>query len=178
MQTTKQGKLSIEVKYDPARCRHYVNGETAVLHCHHYASLYTQIADDATLFDGRTILRETSEESFYRVLNDLMSRNDMTSISGRISAVEDYWSFCGMGSLSITKCDASGGRAEMVRSHIDEGWIKKWGKRNEPVNFITQGYLSAAFSVVHGAPRGTYGVTEEQSIVSGAEKSTFSISRK
>lgn len=178
METTKQRKLVTEIKYDPARCRHYVNGETTVLHCHHYASLYTQLADDATIFDGRAILRETSEHTFFEALDECMKRSDAKSQQDRIAIVEDYWAFCGMGKLSIARCDPGGGEASMSRSHIDEGWIKKWGRRTEPVNFVTQGYLCAAFAVLNGTPKGTYSATETKSIVSGAEKSTFSITRK
>ena len=61
---------------------------------------------------------------------------------------------------------------------MDEGWIKKWGKRDKPVNFITQGYLCAAFAAVYNQPQGSYKVSETQSIVSGADKSVFSVGRK
>ena len=61
----------------------------------------------------------------------------------------------------------------MVHSHVDEGWIKKWGKRDEPVNFIGSGYIAALFAAVLGKSTRSFDVKETASIVSGADKSEF-----
>jgi hypothetical protein len=178
MLTTQKNNLVTHQQYDPTRARHYVNQENTVLHCHHYTSLYTQLADDATLFDGKALLRDNTAETFWGVLDNYMGSNQVTSTAARIAAAEQYWAFCGMGHLRFEECSPTGGTVEMTHSHVDEGWVKKWGKRTQPVNFITQGYLAAAFSVIHDQPWRQFQVTETQSIVSGAEKSIFSITRK
>ena len=66
----------------------------------------------------------------------------------------------------------------MDNSHVDEGWIKKWGNRDKPVNFIGQGYVAAALAAIYDLPAGSYDVYETQSIVSGADTSRFSLVRK
>jgi predicted hydrocarbon binding protein len=178
MPQIKQVTLVTNQTFDPTRCRHYTNGVTTVLHCHHYASLYTQLADDATLFDGKTILRNTAENSFYGVLQNYMVDQKISRREDRVAAVEQYWAWCGMGELNICDANQNNGRAEMTSSHVDAGWIKKWGKRDEPVNFITQGYLAAAWSVIWDTPMNTWQATETQCLVSGAPKSVFTIGRK
>lgn len=178
MPQTKQTQLVMTGAFDPTRSRHYVNGQTTVLHCHHYSTLYAQLADDATLFDGKSILRNTTEHTFFNTLTRYCTDKQITSREDRINACEQYWAWSGMGDLTLTSWSETGGRAEMSRSHLDEGWIRKWGKRPEPVNFITQGYLAAAWSVIGGHPEGTYQVNETASIVAGAEKSIFSVTRK
>ncbi len=178
MPQTRETTYTTTQTFDPTRCRHYVNGEVTVLHCHHYSTLYSQLADDATLFDGKSILRTTTENVFFNTLQNYCREHDVTGWENRAALVESYWAWCGMGDLKVTKWSEKGGTAEMHRSHVDEGWIRKWGKRPQPVNFITQGYLAAAWSVIGNKPSGYYQVKETQSIVSGSEKSVFSVNPK
>jgi hypothetical protein len=84
----------------------------------------------------------------------------------------------GMGQLIITDFSEQTGAAEMPFSHIDAGWIKKWGKRDHAINFITQGYLAAAFAALHDRQPENYQVTETDSIVTGKEKSRFVIQKQ
>ena len=30
---------------------------------------------------------------------------------------------------------------------VDQGWIKKWGQRDKPVNYIGQGFIAAALNL-------------------------------
>jgi predicted hydrocarbon binding protein len=173
--------MSVEFKstqvFDDERMRHYNNDELSVMHCHHYSTLFSQLADDAKLLKGPKLLFEAAEESFYPVLAKYFNENNIDSIEDRASIAEQYYGFVGLGQVSITPGE-QGGSAQMQHSHVDEGWIKKWGNRDEAVNFMGQGYLAAAFSAIHGNERGTYQVRETQSIVSGADTSEFTITKK
>lgn len=169
----------IERKFDPSKYRHYINETNSVLHCHHYAALYTQLADDAgELFDGPGILYETAAESFYPILKEYFEEHNINELNERVKIIEQYWAFSGMGQLIITNSSVDESEAEMPFSHVDSGWIKKWGNREKSVNFITNGYLAAAFAAIHNLPLNSFEVTETQSIVSGAKKSQFKIIKK
>lgn len=171
-------ELVIERQFDSSKFRHYINGINSVMHCHHYASLYSQLADDAgDLFNGPGILHDSARESFYPVLLEYFEKHQIDKLDDRINIIEQFWSYSGMGSLLITNPSTENGAAEMPFSHVDSGWIKKWGNRDQPVNFITQGYLAAAFAAIHNMPSGSFKVTEIQSIVTGAKKSLFTISK-
>jgi hypothetical protein len=66
----EEARFVAERRFDSKRMRHYINNELSVLHCHHYASLFSQLADDAKLLHGDKLLKQASEESFYPVLVD------------------------------------------------------------------------------------------------------------
>jgi predicted hydrocarbon binding protein len=71
-----------------------------------------------------------------------------------------------------------GGRARMIHSHVDEGWVKKWQKEKQPVNFIGQGFILAAFAIINGKSIGAYEIEETSSIVKGDKTSEFTIKGK
>ena len=164
-------------QFDRQRCRHSSDGIDTVLHCHHYASLYCQLADDADHFNGRDLLKRASEMSFCEVLSKYFAKHGVTDLAERVALAEEYWSACGFGKLKFDHVGELSAAAHMDHSHVDEGWIKKWGQREKPVNFIGQGYLAAAMAAVYGLPVGSYTVYETQSIVAGADASRFSLVR-
>ncbi len=170
-------EFKVKQEFDPERMRHYINGELSVMHCHHYATLFSQLADDAKLLKGAKLLADSVEESTLPVLEKYYKENNITSLEDKASIAEQYFGFIGLGKVEI-KADDDGGTAEMNHAHVDEGWVKKWGKRDAPVNFIGQGFLAGAFSAITGNKAGDFKVEETQSIVSGASSSKFNITKK
>ena len=171
-------ELKIEHKFDPDRERHYLNNFLTVLHCHHYATLFTQLAQDAKeLVDGTKILKESAEDVFFEVLADYYRRNRVTDTKERMNIASQMFSKVGMGKMDIVSGDDNGGEIDMPIAYVDEGWVKKWGKYKEPVNFIGVGYVCGMFAAVFDKPVRTYNVTETQSRVMGAEKSHLKVTR-
>jgi hypothetical protein len=164
-------------KFDRDTCRHSSDGIDTVLHCHHYASLYCQLADDADQFNGRELLKRSAEMSFWEVLSKYFDERVVVDLVDRVAIAEEYWSISGFGTLKFDHVGELSAAAHMDHSHVDQGWIKKWGQRDKPVNFIGQGYVAAALAAVYGLPVGSYTVYETQSIVSGADSSRFSLVR-
>ena len=173
MAIERKTELMLDHKFDPVSSRHFLNGFCTVLHCHHYATLYTQLADDAEDFDGKAMLFKASEEAFYEVLDDYFEEHDLEETDEMVAVAEQYWAAVGMGLIKFTVIGPYAAMAEMEYSHIDEGWLKKWGGRDRPVNFITCGYVAAVTAIVNGRQPGSYGVREIQSLVMGDEKSVF-----
>ena len=175
MTVFKKTELEFEHSFDPMRKRHFINGVCVVLHCHHYATLYTQLADDAKDFEGERLLRETAEDTFYAILRDYFKNKNINSVKDRISLAEEYYSAVGLGKLIVEGLGEFAGSVKLRHSHVDEGWIKKWGKHSKPINFITQGFIAAAFSAVNDKSTRAYKVQEVQSIVCGAKESLFKV---
>jgi len=175
MALEKHTEWVIEHEYERNKARHVMNGATMVLHCHHYATLYCQLADDAEMVNGKAMLRKATELAFLPVLTDYFAQHGVSAIADRVALAEEYWRLCGMGTLSFDRLGQMSAAARMEHSHVDEGWIKKWGKRGQPVNFIGQGYLAAAMAAIYGQPAGSYTVSETESIVAGAPASRFAI---
>lgn len=175
MPVKEMTELVVKRSFDPVRSRHSINGVTHVLHCHHYLTLYTQLAEDCGFLDGRKLLREVSEDTFYAVLTDYYRAHGVESMGERIAIGEQYFAFSGLGQMKVTCAGSGGGEVVLPTSHVDAGWIKKWGKREQAVNHVTCGYLAAMFAAVIGTGRRSFHVNEVASIVAGAECSRFAV---
>lgn len=170
--------LQCEHRFDPVSNRHYLNDQLTVLHCHHYATLFTQLALDAQdLADGPAVLKKSSESAFYKLLGDYVKKHAVGSPQEALDIAAQYFSAMGLGRYSVRKADENGGEVAMSSAHVDQGWIKKWGKNPKPVNLIGCGYLAAAWAVAYGKPLHSYQVSESKSLVSGDSESVFNVSR-
>lgn len=160
-------------QFDSDTKQHLVCGQKTVMHCHHYAVLYTQMATDAEHLDGPRHLVESAAESFYALLEEYIVSRRVNQTVDRLSIAEQYFAFVGLGRISFN-CQLGEAEVTMARSHIDDGWLKRWGPRDKPVNFIGIGYIRAALAVVSDEKdwRDIH-VTEERSIVCGAAQSVF-----
>jgi len=172
MSDFKKTELILDKKYDPIRKRHYLNNELVVLHCHHYSTLYTQLAIDAGETD---LLHEVAKNSFYKILLDYYNENDITSLEDKIEIACQYFAAVGLGKMKVNFMGDSSGEVELIHSHVDKGWITKWGNYDKPVNYISGGFISGMFSAISGNPKGTYKTMEVKSIVKGDNTSIFKI---
>ncbi len=170
-------ECKFEQRFDPQKCLQYVNNETSVLHCHHYATLYTKLAIDSKYMGGPRLLFESMEEAAYLSLSKYFIVEKVDAIDDRREIAEQYFGLTGLGKLSL-KLSNEGGSATMKHSHVDEGWVSKWKKETFPVNFIGQGYIAAAFSAINDRSIGTYQVRETRSIVRGDRVSEFEVTIK
>ncbi len=167
-------KFQADQRFDDQKMRHYVNEACSVLHCHHYATLFTQLACDAQNLNGTTLLAAAMAETVAPILNDYYKKHDISAVEDRIAVAEQYWTFVGMGQVSF-ECSDGSAYITMKHSHVDEGWIKKWGVRSERVNFIGEGYVQASIGAIYGCDWKTVQARETQSIVSGASETRFDV---
>jgi hypothetical protein len=170
-------ECKFEQIFDNTRNLQYVNGEVAVMHCHHYSAIFTRLALNTVDFGGPENLFEAMEETSYLTLLRYFTVENIVSSEEKITIAEQYFSLSGLGKVSFD-ITGQGGTASMSYSHMDEGWIKKWGNSRKPVNLIGQGYIAGAMSVIFDNPIGTYAVKETQSIVSGNKTSEFIIKKR
>ena len=175
MAVFKTTEIKLDHVFDGKECRHYTNGHVSVLHCHHYATLYSQLADDCGMLDGKKLLAEVAEDIFMEVLKSYYEDHGITDLRERIAIGEQYFAASGLGMLEVICLGDESGAVEMTRSHVDQGWVKKWGTREKPVNFIGCGYIAGMFAAVLDKPARSFRVEELQSLVSGAECSKFNV---
>lgn len=164
-------------QFDLNTMQQYVNFEPSVMHCHHYATLFTKLALDTLDLGGPSQLAYAMEDSFYLIFKKYFIAQHITTQMEKKEIIEQYFGLVGLGELSIT-ITADGGQAEMRHSHVDEGWVKKWGKHDQPVNFMGQGFLMAAFDVLTDRKLRSFTVKETQSIVKGDQLSRFVITKR
>ena len=164
--------------FDPITKRHYLNDNNSVFHCHHYSTLYTQLALEFEDLGGVEQLVQVGEEVFGGILKSYFQSKGISSVQDRISIAQQYWKEVGMGLVSISMSDEKMGTASMEYSHLDEGWLKKWGGIDRPVNFFTQGFLAGACAAIYDKPFHSYHVEETSSLVRGHDCSEFNVTLK
>lgn len=164
-----------EEYFDFEAKKFYLNDEPIVLHCHFYSTLLTQLAKDTIKFNGPEIMACASEEIFFSIFDKYFKKHNIMPTEDRISIIEQYYSYVGLG---LMKIDIDNYTVELIHSHLDEAWLKKWPTPEMPLNFITQGIIAAAFSAVTNTNIGIFNVQEIQSIACGAETSKFIIKEK
>ncbi|BDS15067.1 hypothetical protein [Aureispira anguillae] len=171
-----QNEIEYDHHFDQKTNRHYINGILSVLHCHHYTSLYTQLALDAGETD---LLKECARDSFRAVLLSYFSKHpNHTTLQDKVAIGSQYYSLLGLGSMEVKFIGKYSGLVELPFSHTDSGWIKKWGEYDKPINYITGGFIEALFEVCFGLPSGSFNAFETQSIVMGAASSIFKVTKK
>lgn len=170
-------ELKIDATFDDKTYRHYLNGHLTVLHCHHYMSLTTKLAMDNEAIGGTRILEESIEDAVRPMFDDYIRDQRVSSVADRLAVAEQYFQVMGLGRVKLDG-SAQGGTAVLERSHVDQGWVKKWGKASEPVGYFNRGYIAAAFAAAFDKAPHSYAVAEESSIAMGAETGTLRITAR
>ena len=176
-QTSKGSNVQFEAEhhFDSEKMRHYLNGTLSVLHCHHYSTLFAGLACDAVHLRGTELLTEAAAETFHPTLKSYYEQHKIDSITDRIAIAEQYYKYIGLGDVSL-EFGKKGGTATMKHSHVDEGWIKKWGRADKRVNYIGEGFIKAAWAAIFNKSNWSeIKVDETQSIVKGASTSRFDL---
>jgi hypothetical protein len=166
--------IQVDFTFDSNTYRHFMNGHASVLHCHHYITLTTKLAEDMADIGGPHLLRESVEDSIRPLLDDYFAKHNVTVVGDRLRVGEEYYAIMGMGRLAVTGNEKAG-EARLIRSHVDEGWIKKWGKHSKPINHFTCGYVAALFAAAFGRPPRSFTVTETASLVVGAPEGRLTV---
>lgn len=166
--------LDIKHTFDENTFRHSINGHGFVLHCHHYMSLTSKLAEDFADLGAVRVLTEAAEDSIRPVLESYVKEHGITASADRLQVGCEYFSFMGLGTMSASG-SATGGEVQLPHSHVDEGWVKKWSKHDKPINHFTRGFVAAMFAVAFDKPARSFEVAETASIVMGAPQSVLSV---
>jgi hypothetical protein len=166
--------MALEIKhtFDEKTYRHSINGHEFVLHCHHYMTLTTKLAEDFADLGAVQVLREATEDAIRPVLDSYFAEHGVTSAEERLSVGAEYYAFMGLGLMEVSGT-ARAGEVRLKHCHVDEGWIKKWGNHNKPINHFTCGFVAALFAAAFSRPARSFNVTETASIVMGAPESVL-----
>lgn len=167
--------LQITHRFDQQQKRHYLNGVQTVYHCHHYATLYTQLAIDA----GETnLIAECAEDSFYALFVAHFKQANLQDLAARIDMGCQYYAAIGLGTLALGFVGDNAAQLYSSHAHLEQGWIKKWGQYDRPVNFIGCGYVSALLAAALDQPARSFNTFEVASIVVGDAQTIFKSFKK
>lgn len=166
--------LQINHQFDDDTYRHTINGHQFVLHCHHYMCLTSKLAEDFADIGGVRALVEATEDSFRPVFDSYFNEKSVSDPNERLNLGAEYYTFMGLGVMKVSGT-AEVGEAKLAHSHVDEGWIQKFGTNDKPINHMTCGYVAALFAAAFNKPARSYNVTETSSIVTGASESVLAV---
>jgi hypothetical protein len=166
--------LEINHTFDEDTYRHAINGHNFVLHCHHYMALTSKLAEDFDDIGAGQVLREATEDTIRPVLDSYFAQHGITSPEERLAIGAEYYAFMGLGSMDVSGSEDVG-EVTLKHSHVDEGWVKKWGQHDQPVNHVGCGYVAAMFAAAFSKPERSYNVEETASIVMGAPESVLAV---
>lgn len=167
-------QLELKHTFDDNTFRHSLNGHEFVLHCHHYMTLATKMAEDFADLGGPKILREVAEDTIRPVLDSYFRDHSVGTPADRLDIARQYFAAMGLGLMEITG-DAGGGEIKLPHSHVDEGWLKKFGPHDSPVNHFTCGFAAAVFAATFDKPARSYQVVEKASLVTGAPATLLAV---
>jgi hypothetical protein len=166
--------LELAFTFDDKTYRHFLNGHATVLHCHHYMSLTTQLAIRYADWGGPRILRECAEDSILPMLQSYIREKGVSGATERLLVGCAYYSAMGLGRMEASG-GSQGGEARLTRSHVDEGWVKKFRTSTDPINHFTAGYVAAMFSAAFERPARAFRAMETHSMATGDSSTTFEI---
>lgn len=166
--------LKLDFTLAPDTYRHSLNGHPVVMHSHHYLTLVTKLAEDLDDVGGPQILADAVEDAMRVMFDDYFQKNGISDIQEKQEICTGYFSAFGLGKITISG-SAQSGEACLLRSHIDEGWLMKWGEYHKPINHFTRGYVAAVFGALFERPARSYKVTELQGMVTGEQQSVFTV---
>jgi hypothetical protein len=144
------------------------------MHSHHYLALLTKLAEDMGDIGGPQIMMDVVEESMRPLFDEYFQKHSLTTTQEKGAVGTDCYSAYGLGKI-ILSGNETGGEVRLVSSHIDEGWIRKWGNHDKPVNYFTRGFIAAMFGATFSKPLKSYVVTEETSIATGNQEGLFKV---
>jgi len=158
--------IPFDITFDENTFRHHVHGVAMVMHCHHYMSRTTKLAESMEKINGVKILRETAEDAMRELLEAYFSAQKIINAADRLNVGRELYSVMGLGKMEVFGND-HGGEVKLQRSHVDEGWVQIFGNSPKFVNHFTCGYLAAMFGAAFGKPARGYNVYETASMAMG-----------
>jgi len=153
------------------------SGEPLVFHSDHYnCFLQKSIEKTKDYIDVYPILINSAHELVYTQFSNYFSENTRLSIKERKAVVEEYYSFCGFGKISLRGITPKGGHVVTPYEHYSMGWKSKFGARKEDelgVSFFTLGFLCGATEAILDIPLGTFSGKQDKCLTKGDDVCRF-----
>ena len=130
--------------------------------------------------DLKQLLTLTAHEVVYSQFSKHFKKNDKLVLKERKKIVEDYFSHCGFGDLSLSSITNKGGYVELNSDHYAKAWIKHFGERpkTDPgVGYFTIGFLCGVIDAIFDVNPGTFDGKQSYCLSRGDDKSRFDIFR-
>lgn len=171
--------MTFTSKFDPAHNIMTLNGVPVSLHCHHYNCGLLQVIEKFPRIDAHDILIRTAAEEFCKNFKGYLADQSQDCMAAdALRKASDLYHFMGFGSIDLSQLGGEGGTASADSSYFVVGWLAKYGRRPNPVCYVTCGFIAGILAVIFNVLPETYEVKETDCLVAGGECCTFSVRRR
>lgn len=143
-------------------------------------SILKEIEKLGDKIDLNPILVVSAQVLSYAQFSKFFNSQRKMSEEDRKKLVENYFSHCGFGKLSLRSISNKGGHAELISDHFASAWFKYFGERPKDqrgVGYFVCGFLCGAVEAIYEVPSGTFDGKQTMCISKGDDKSRFEIFR-
>ena len=173
MTTTPSTEVALTADADHRR--HVVGDEPMLFHCHHYNTFLQRSIQDATYIDSTPFLVGAAAEVAHAQMMSALSGVDEPA--ERLAYAAKLYRWAGFGTVDLSSLSLDGGTVTSASSHYGSAWKTKFGPADQPVDLFTQGWLAGAAAAAFGLDAGSFGVTQENCIGTGAPRSSYRLVR-
>ncbi len=146
------------------------------LHCHHYnCGLIKAIEEIEGIEPYSVIVRAAQEEFYFNFKNYITNNLSKENADEQMKVAVELYKFMGFGIIDVSELSETGGRVYSNSSYYVTGWLAKYGRRKEPVCYITCGFISGILSAIYKKSIDSYAVHETNCMISGSERCEFVI---
>ncbi len=171
--------MTYSPKFDPKNSTIELNGALVSLHCHHFNCGLLKALEEIPGMDVHDIWVKVAAEEFYKNFKThLAQKGKEYSIKTALREASELYRFMGFGTIDLREIGPEGGTAYSDSSYFVVGWLAKFGRRKDPVCFLTCGFLAGIMAAIFDAGPDDYAVRETECLVAGCDRCTFSISGK
>lgn len=165
--------FKFEKHFNPSRMRHYINGETYVVHCQFFFTGILKLVEELNMLGASKLMSDAARDTFYNIFFKHFKSSDIVTKEEKIDYIESYYYNLGLG---ILKININENFAILKISYIDESWLNKYKRKPDiNINFMTAGFLCATFSIINNKDKNYYFAQEQKIIVNDKELSKFNI---
>ena len=153
-------------------------GKAHVLHCSYYNNylLRTIWKDAAGFVDSEPLLIGAAAEQTYFQLKGLFEAHAIHDKEERKIFASKFYSWQGLGLLDFDPIEENGGVSRSASQHYAEGWKEQFGLSDEPIGFVTRGWLAGAAAAIFDLPHGYFSTHQlECAAVTGRTNSIFEL---
>ncbi|MEW6291368.1 MAG: hypothetical protein ACOY4W_17480 [Thermodesulfobacteriota bacterium] len=171
--------MNFTTKFDPAHNIITLNGVPVSLHCHHYNCGLLRVIEKFPHIDAHNILIRTAAEEFCQNFKSYFADQQPSCTAAdalRLAAV--LYSVMGFGKIDLSQLGEEGGTASSDSSYFVVGWLAKYGRRPDPVCYVTCGFIAGILAAVFKNPPDAYEVQEMNCLVTGGDCCAFSVRRR
>ncbi len=167
--------MDFKRSFDANECKHYLEDQYFVLHCHHYNTLTHRALTATPYIDGKAFIFRCVRDDFYENLSKVAQNKGLRSGADVLKMAQEFYAYTGLGQIDLGGLTASGGTVVSSHSHLATGYLNKWGPQSAPVDDFGRAFAAAVCAVAFGLNVQQCHAEQTHCIACGAKECIFRV---